>query len=53
MEELRSRGLRLRAGEYVSLGGFSPPLPVVAGRAYRVTYEGLAAQPVSLGVRFQ
>jgi len=50
---LRSRGLRLRAGEYVSLGGFSPPLPVVAGRAYRVTYEGLAAQPVSLGVRFQ
>jgi 2-keto-4-pentenoate hydratase len=51
--ELRARGLRLRAGEYVSLGGFSPPLPVAAGREYRVTYEGLAPQPVSLGVRFQ
>jgi 2-keto-4-pentenoate hydratase len=43
----------LRAGEYVSLGGFTAPVRPEAGRRYRVTYEGLAAQPVHVEVRFR
>ncbi len=53
VRDLRERGRRLRAGQYVSLGGFTPPLPVQAGRDYRVTYTGLAAQPVSVTVRLR
>lgn len=51
--ELRARGQALKAGDHVSLGGFSPPVPAEAGRTYRVTYEGLLARPVSVGVRLQ
>jgi 2-keto-4-pentenoate hydratase len=53
VQELNSRGRALRAGEYVSLGGFSPPVRPEAGRRYRVTYEGLAAQPVHVDVQFR
>ncbi|WP_372616840.1 2-keto-4-pentenoate hydratase [Falsiroseomonas sp.] len=53
VEELKARGRTLRGGEYVSLGGFSPPLPVAAGQSYRVTYEGLAPQPLQVDVRFR
>jgi 2-keto-4-pentenoate hydratase len=48
VRDLKEGGRRLRAGEYVSLGGFSPALPAEAGRRYTATYEGLAAQPVSV-----
>ena len=51
VEDLAKRGLRLRAGDYVSLGGFSPALPAEAGRTYTVRYEGLMAQPVTVSVR--
>ncbi len=51
VEDLAKRGLRLRAGDYVSLGGFSPALPTEAGRTYTVRYEGLMAQPVTVSVR--
>lgn len=50
-QDLRSRGERLRVGEYVSLGGFSPALPTEAGRTVTVRYENLLAQPVSVSVR--
>lgn len=50
-QDLASRGHRLRAGDLVSLGGFSPALPAEAGRHYTVRYEGLLAQPVSVSVR--
>lgn len=50
-QDLRSRGERLRVGEYVSLGGFSPALPTEAGRTYTVRYENLLAQPVDVSVR--
>jgi 2-keto-4-pentenoate hydratase len=50
-EDLAKRGRRLQAGDIVSLGGFSPALPVEAGRTYTVRYEGLAAQPVSVSVK--
>lgn len=53
VRDLKESGRRLRAGEYVSLGGFSPALPVQAGRAYTATYEGLAASPVSVTVRLR
>lgn len=51
VEDLAKRGLRLRAGDYVSLGGFSPALPTEAGRTYTVRYEGLTDRPVSVSVR--
>jgi 2-keto-4-pentenoate hydratase len=51
VEDLAKRGLRLRAGDYVSLGGFSPALPTEAGRVYTVRYEGLQDAPVSVSVR--
>ncbi|MBU8544553.1 MULTISPECIES: 2-keto-4-pentenoate hydratase [Roseomonadaceae] len=53
VEDLRAQGLRLRAGEYVSLGGFSPALPAQAGRDYTATYTGLLTQPVSVTVRLR
>lgn len=53
VRELRAQGRSLRAGDHVSLGGFSPALPVEPGRTYTATYEGLAAQPVSVSVRLR
>ncbi|WP_160121829.1 2-keto-4-pentenoate hydratase [Rhodovarius lipocyclicus] len=50
-QDLASRGTRLRAGDLVSLGGFSPALPTEAGRRYTVRYEGLLAAPVEVSVR--
>ena len=50
-QDLVSRGTRLRVGDIVSLGGFSPAAPVEAGRTYTVRYEGLAAEPVAVSVR--
>ncbi|MBX9750947.1 MAG: hypothetical protein K5Q68_15270 [Roseococcus sp.] len=50
-QDLASRGERLRVGELISLGGFSPALPTEAGRTYTVTYDGLLAAPVSVNVR--
>ena len=50
-QDLASRGTRLRVGDIVSLGGFSPAAPVEAGRTYTVRYEGLAAEPVAVSVR--
>ena len=50
-QDLASRGSRLRVGDIVSLGGFSPAAPVEAGRTYTVRYEGLAAEPVAVSVR--
>ena len=53
VRDLREQGRRLRAGDVVSLGGFSPALPVQAGRSYTATYAGLAAEPVSVMVRIR
>jgi 2-keto-4-pentenoate hydratase len=53
VRDLRGQGRRLRAGDHVSLGGFSPALPVEPGRTYTATYEGLAAQPLSVSVRLR
>ena len=50
-QDLAKRGRRLQAGDIVSLGGFSPALPVEAGRRYTVRYEGLGPQPVAVSVQ--
>ncbi len=51
-QDLAARGRQLRAGDLVSLGGFSPALPVEAGRTYVVRYEGLVpGQSVAVSVR--
>jgi 2-keto-4-pentenoate hydratase len=53
VQDLAAEGRRLRAGEYVSLGGFSPTLPVETGRTYTSRYEGLLERPVTVSVRMQ
>jgi 2-keto-4-pentenoate hydratase len=52
-EELAREGRRLRPGEYISLGSFSPMLPVQAGRTYTARYEGLLPEPVEISVRMR
>jgi 2-keto-4-pentenoate hydratase len=51
VEDLARAGLRLEAGQVVSVAGYSPTLPLEAGRTYTVRYDGLVAQPVSVSVR--
>lgn len=51
IEDLARTGKRLEAGQYLSVAGYSPTLPLEPGRTYTVRYEGLAAQPVSVSVR--
>ena len=51
--DLAREGRRLRAGEYVSLGSFSPPVPAEAGKTYTVRYEGLGPGPVEVSVRLR
>lgn len=53
LRDLREQGRRLQAGEYVSLGGFSAPLPAQAGRRYTATYEGLGAAPIAVSVQLR
>ena len=53
VEELGRSGLRLKAGDIVSLGGFAGSVPAQAGRTYTLRYEGMAGQPVTVGVRFR
>lgn len=51
VEDLARSGRQLEAGQYLSVAGYSPTLPLEAGRTYTVRYEGLVAQPVSVSVR--
>lgn len=46
--DLARHGLALKAGDLLSLGGFAPSVPAVAGRTYTLRYEGLAAAPVAV-----
>ena len=49
--DLAKHGRRLRAGDFVSLGGFAPSVPARPGRSYALRYEGLLDEPVTVGVR--
>ncbi len=50
IQDLARQGKRLRAGDIVSLGGFAPSVPAVAGHRYEQRYEGLGAQTISVSV---
>jgi 2-keto-4-pentenoate hydratase len=52
VNDLKKAGITLKPGDLLSLGSFSPPLPVQAGTSARVIYEGLPGNP-SVSVGFQ
>lgn len=51
-QDLAKSGGKLRAGDLLSLGSFSPLVPPKPGMAIRVTYEGFPGTP-SVTVRFK
>jgi 2-keto-4-pentenoate hydratase len=53
IEDLKKQGRALKAGDYLSVAGYSAPVPAEAGRTYTVRYEGLAAQPVAVSARIK
>ena len=51
-QDLAKAGIKLRAGDLLSLGSFSPLLPPKAGTRVTVSYEGLPGNPsVSVGFK--
>lgn len=50
--DLAKSGGKLKAGDILSLGAFTPPMPPKAGMTITVTYEGLPGNP-SVSVRFK
>lgn len=51
-QDLAKAGIKLRAGDLLSLGSFSPLLPPKAGTKVTVSYEGLPGTPsVSVGFK--
>jgi 2-keto-4-pentenoate hydratase len=52
IDDLRQSGIRLKAGDVLSLGAFSPPLPARAATSLTVRYVGLPGDP-ELSVRFR
>ncbi len=52
VEDLRKSGIRLKAGDVLSLGSFTPLLPPRAGTTIRVRYLGLPGDP-EVSVRFK
>jgi 2-keto-4-pentenoate hydratase len=54
VEDLAREGRRLAPGDLLSVAGYSPPLPVAAGRLYTLRYEGLVAgAPAIVTVRLK
>lgn len=51
VQDVQSRGGRLKAGDLVSLGSFSPLTPPKPGLIVNVTYQGLQGEP-SVSVAF-
>ncbi len=52
IDDLRRSGIRLKAGDVLSLGTFSPPLPARAATSLTVRYTGLPGDP-EVAVRFR
>lgn len=50
--EARNRGIKLKAGDWLSLGSLTPPMPVQAGERYTATYTGLGMQAIEIEVGF-
>jgi 2-keto-4-pentenoate hydratase len=51
-QDLEKSGIRLKAGDLLSLGSFSQPLKPLPGMAVKVRYEGLPGNP-EVSVRFR
>ncbi|MEH3144594.1 MAG: hypothetical protein PGN34_04425 [Methylobacterium frigidaeris] len=51
--DLKASGQRLRAGDVISLGSFSPFVPPQAGRTMTARYEGLPRGKGEVSVRFR
>ena len=51
-QDLERSGVRLKPGDLLSLGSFTPPMPPRAGLAVTVRYEGLPGNP-QVSVRFR
>lgn len=52
IDDVHRSGIRLKAGDMLSLGAFSPPLPARAATSLTVRYVGLPGDP-ELSVRFR
>ena len=52
MEELREAGIKLRAGDLISLGSIKA-IPAPRGKDITVKYDGLPGGPIDATVRFQ
>lgn len=50
--EVRKRGNKLKAGDWLSLGSLTAPVPVRAGQSYRATYSGLGPDAATVTVHF-
>ncbi|RVU20191.1 2-keto-4-pentenoate hydratase [Methylobacterium oryzihabitans] len=51
--DLKASGIRLKAGDVISLGSFSPFVPPQAGRTMTARYEGLPGGDGQVSVRFR
>lgn len=51
-EAAQRRGITLEAGDWLSLGSLTAPVPARAGDQYRALYEGLGAGPLEVTVEF-
>ena len=45
IQDLEKAGIRLRAGDILSLGAFGKRFKPEAGKSYRMSYEGLPGNP--------
>lgn len=52
VEESRRRGIKLKPGDWLSLGSLTPPFKAQAGKAYQATYTGLGDQVLTVNVQF-
>ena len=52
MEDLHESGIKLRAGDLISLGSIKA-MPAPRGRSVTVKYDGLPGGPMDVSVRFQ
>jgi 2-keto-4-pentenoate hydratase len=52
-QNLKASGLRLKAGDLLSLGAMGALVPAEAGRTYTLRYEGLPGGPIQARVRIR
>jgi 2-keto-4-pentenoate hydratase len=50
--EARRRGIRLEAGDWLSLGSLTAPVRAGPGERYRAVYEGLGDEPLEVTAEF-